>query len=478
MPSSTPTLVWFRQDLRLANNPALHAAVQAGGPVIAVYIHDPAGDGRWPAGGASRWWLHHALEDLDAQLGAVGGQLILREGPSLKVLQALLAETGATRVVWNRRYEPHHLATDTEIKTVLRNQGITVDSFNGNLLHDPHQIKNLSGNPFQVFTPFWKNCLANLKFEEPLPAPKRLPSSGSSLTSVPLAKLKLLPKIKWDSGFKTHWKPTRTGAEHRLKNFVREAIKQYPQDRDIPKLDGTSQLSPYLHWGQISPLEIVAAVRAASQDASAGGIKYIAEVGWREFAYHLLYHFPHTAEQPLRAEFASFPWSPDPKLLREWQRGRTGYPIVDAGMRQLWHTGWQHNRVRMIAASVLVKHFLQPWQAGAAWYWDTLVDADLAANTLGWQWAGGCGADAAPYFRVFNPVLQGKKFDPEGDYVRHWVPELKHLPAEWIHEPWNAPADVLKAAGITLDKDYPKPLVGLIEGRDRALAAFEKLRAK
>ncbi len=478
MATPAPSIVWFRQDLRLSDQPALRAAVQAGGPVIAVYIHDPESEGAWAAGGASRWWLHHALKDLGEQLEAIGGALILRQGPSLKVLEALIQETGAQQVFWNRRYEPHHIALDTEIKTVLRNRGLTVESSNGCLLHDPLEIKNLSGQPFQVFTPFWKNCLKNLKFEKPTAAPKKLLALEKKISSVALSKLNLLPTIAWDGGFKKQWQPTRAGAEQRLKPFAKSAVKDYATHRDLPSLDGTSQLSTFLHFGQISPREIIAAIEETGKAEQTGAVKYIAEIGWREFAYHLLYHFPHTPEQPLRAEFAHFPWSPDKKLLKAWQKGRTGYPIVDAGMRQLWHTGWQHNRVRMIAASVLVKHFLQPWQAGAAWFWDTLVDADLAANTLGWQWAGGCGADAAPYFRVFNPVLQGKKFDPEGEYVRRWVPELKNLPSEWIHEPWNAPAEVLAAAGITLDHTYPRPLVGLIEGRDRALEAFEKLRGK
>jgi len=475
MPS--PALVWFRLDLRLADNPALQAAIAAGGPVIPVYLHDPEAEGPWRPGEASNWWLHHALEDLGAHLAKTGAPLVIRTGDSLAELRKLIAETGATLVTWNRRREPLIVERDTRLKTALRNAGLQAESFNGNLLHEPHLVKTLAGNPFQVFTPFWKNCLANLKFGDPLKAPAKLTPFAPPLKSVPVAKLGLLPKIGWDAAFPTHWEPTRAGAEKRLLDFVTAPVKVYPTDRDIPKLDGTSRLSPYLHFGQISPLEIVDAVRAAGKLGTKGGEKYVAEVGWREFSQHLLHHFPATPEQPLRKEFAKFPWAPDRKLLRAWQRGRTGYPIVDAGMRQLWQTGWQHNRVRMIAASVLVKHLLQPWNEGAKWYWDTLVDADLGANTMGWQWAGGCGADAAPYFRVFNPVLQGEKFDPEGDYVRRWVPELARLPAKWIHRPWEAPEEVLAAAGITLDRTYPAPLVGLTEGRDRALAAFKELRA-
>jgi len=472
-----PAIVWFRLDLRLADNPALAAAVAHGGPVIPVFIHDPEAEGGWQPGGASDWWLHHALEDLDAQLTKAGSPLIIRKGDSLKEIQKLVGETGADLVVWNRRHEPDIIARDTLVKTKLRNAGLKAESFNGNLLHEPHLVKNLSGNPFQVFTPFWKNCLANLKFGEPLKAPRKLTPPDKAPKSVALKELSLLPKIKWDVQMRESWEPTRSGGEKRLKTFVAKAVKAYPTDRDIPKIDGTSKLSPYLHFGQISPLEIVDAVRSVGALGTKGGDKFVAEVGWREFGHHLLHHFPETPDRPLRREFEQFPWAPDKKLLRAWQRGRTGYPVVDAGMRQLWATGWMHNRVRMIAASVLVKHFLQPWQAGAKWFWDTLVDADLASNTLGWQWAGGCGADAAPYFRVFNPVLQGLKFDPDGEYVRRWVPELAKVPAEWIHEPWNAPMHVLAEAGVTLGKDYPAPLVSLEAGRDRALAAFKKLRA-
>jgi deoxyribodipyrimidine photo-lyase len=471
-----PTLVWFRLDLRLADNPALQAAVKHGGAVIPVFIHDPAAEGTWQPGDASNWWLHHALTDLAEQLAKAGAPLVIRRGESLAELKKLIAETGADLVTWNRRHEPLIIERDTQVKTSLRNAGLQAESFNGNLLHEPHQIKTLAGNPFQVFTPFWKNCLANLKFGTPLPAPKKLTACDQPLQSTPVEALQFLPKITWDTEMRSSWKPTRAGAEKRLRDFVAAPVKDYPTDRDIPKLDGTSKLSPYLHFGQVSPLEIVDAVRTAGKLGSKGGDKYIAEVGWREFSQHLIHHFPETPDRPLRKEFEKFPWQPDKKLLRAWQRGRTGYPIVDAGMRQLWATGWQHNRVRMIAASVLVKHLLQPWQAGAKWYWDTLVDADLGANTMGWQWAGGCGADAAPYFRVFNPVLQGEKFDPEGDYVRRWVPELAKLPAEWIHQPWEAPMHVLAEAGIKLGKDYPAPLIGLTEGRDRALKALKGMR--
>ncbi len=475
--ASAPTIVWLRQDLRLADNPALQAAIEAGGEVIPVYIHDIKSEGHWAPGGATLWWLHYALIDLSEQFSKTGASLIIRSGDSLEELQNLVKESAATQVVWNRRYEPLIVERDTKIKTALRNAGLKVESYNGSLLHEPHRIKNLSGNPFQVFTPFWKNCLANLKFGTPTKAPKKLDGTVRNITTESVDSLKLLPKIKWDTQMRTFWTPTRAGAEKRLKDFISAPVKDYNTARDIPELDGTSRLSPYLHFGQISPLEIYTAVKASPHAETKSGERYIAEIGWREFGYHLLHHFNHTPEKALRAEFDNFPWAPDAKLVRAWQKGKTGFPIVDAGMRQLWQTGWQHNRVRMIAASVLVKHLLQPWQSGAAWFWDTLVDADLASNTLGWQWAGGCGADAAPYFRVFNPVLQGEKFDPQGSFVRQHVPELAKMPAEWIHKPWEAPAEVLKAAGVTLGVDYPRPAIGLTEGRDRALEAFKKLRS-
>jgi deoxyribodipyrimidine photo-lyase len=475
MPS--PAIAWFRLDLRLADNPALRAALDHGGPVVPVYIHDPEAEGDWRPGGASDWWLHHALEDLAAQLAKAGSPLVIRRGPAERELLALAKETGADAVFWNRRYEPRVQARDASVKQALRAAGLKAESFNGGLIHDPNQVRNLSGKPFQVFTPFWKHCLAHVEFGKPLPAPRALPAPAKAPRSETVASLGLLPRIPWDKAMGEAWDPTRKGAEARLRGFLGGPVGDYGDARDLPDVDGTSRLSPYLHFGQISPREIVAAVDAAGLSARKGPMKFVAEVGWREFGHHLIQHFPGTTDEPLRAEFKSFPWRKDKALLRAWQKGRTGYPIVDAGMRQLWETGWMHNRVRMIAASVLVKHFLQPWQDGAAWFWDTLVDADLASNTLGWQWAGGCGADAAPYFRVFNPVLQGEKFDPKGDYVRRFVPELAKVPAAWIHKPWEAPADVLAAAGVQLDKTYPRPLVGLAEGRDRALAAFERLKA-
>ena len=471
-----PAILWLRLDLRLADNPALEAAVKNGGAVIPVFIHDPEAEGHWQPGGASNWWLHHALEDLAEQFAKTGAPLVIRAGDSLAELKQLIKETGAELVTWNRRHEPLIIERDTQVKTSLRNAGLKAESFNGNLLHEPHLVKTLAGKPFQVFTPFWKNCLASLKIGVPLKAPKKLAPVEKPLKSLEVSKLALLPKIKWDGEMLKCWQPTRAGAEKRLRDFVAAPVKDYPTNRDIPKLDGTSRLSPYLHFGQISPLEIYNAVRTAGHLGVNGGDKYLAEIGWREFAQHLIYHFPETPDRPLRKEYEKFPWAPDKKHLRAWQVGKTGYPIVDAGMRQLWQTGWQHNRVRMIAASVLVKHLLQPWNEGTKWFWDTLVDADLGSNTMGWQWAGGCGADAAPYFRVFNPVLQGEKFDPDGAYVRRWVPELAKLPDEWIHKPWEAPMHVLTAAGLTLGKQYPAPLVGLTQGRDRALAALKKLR--
>ena len=476
------TIVWFRQDLRLQDNPALAAARQNGGAVLPVYILDDAGEGDWPLGSASRWWLHHSLAALDAALRERGARLLLAKGESAAVLRSLIKATGATAVYWNRRYEPATMARDKVLKAGLAADGVDAKSFNAALLFEPHAVQNKAGGPFQVFTPFWRHCLT-LPIEAPgrLPAGE-LPAPAQWPASLELAKLDLLPRIRWDAGMAAAWSPGEASAMKRLRKFVTSTMADYTEKRNNPDTAGTSALSPHLHFGEIGPRQIWAAVQALSKDsgvfpANRGAQVFLSEVGWREFAYHLLYHFPQTPAEPLRNEFAAFPWRKDAKQLRAWQRGLTGYPIVDAGMRQLWQTGWMHNRVRMIVASFLVKHLRFSWQEGAAWFWNTLVDADLASNTLGWQWSAGCGADAAPYFRIFNPFLQGAKFDANGAYVRQWVPELAKMPAKFIHQPWEAPMDVLAAAGVRLGHNYPHPIVDHGEARAAALAALKSIRA-
>jgi deoxyribodipyrimidine photo-lyase len=487
---SKPVIVWFRLDLRLQDNPALAAALEyskrssGGGPILPVYILDDESEGAWKPGGASRWWLHHALASLGKDLGGLGSRLVLASGDSLQTLLRIARATDAGAVFWNRRHEPLIRARDERVKKELIAAGVEAKSFNGSLLHEPHTVTNKQGGPFQVFTPFWKHCLARpvpapIGFrEESLPLPDRLPES------LPLSDLKLLPAVPWHAAFGPQWEPGEAGAAKRLRHFLPRALSEYSDSRNVPGEDGTSRLSPWLHFGELSPRQVWAAVEAQCRIAglsveSAGARVFLTELGWREFGYHLLYHLPHTPESPLREAFARFPWAKDPggKKLRAWRSGLTGYPIVDAGMRQLWRTGWMHNRVRMIAASFLVKHLRLPWNDGAAWFWDTLVDADLASNTLGWQWTAGCGADAAPYFRIFAPVTQGERFDVNGDYVRRFVPELARLPAKWIHAPWNAPSDVLAAAGVILGKTYPHPIVDHAAARAEALEAFAILKA-
>lgn len=475
------SLVWFRQDLRLSDNPALLAALRRGGPIIPVFIWAPNEEARWQPGAAVRFWLHQSLVQLDASLRQYGSRLILRRGPTLETIRELLDQTGSTAVFWNRRYEPSVIERDTRVKSSLHRDGCTVESFNGSLLFEPWTVQTQQGQPYLVFTPFWKACLAMPQPAPPEDAPSHIANPRRWPSTLKLTELGLEPAINWAAGIRANWHPGEAGSLEQLKRFQEEALGDYPAGRNRPDQVGSSRLSPHLHFGEISVRQVWSALNGGRQEQSitqpVEAIRvYKSELGWREFAHHLLYHFPQTPEQPLRKEFAHFPWQPDRDNLRAWQRGRTGYPIVDAGMRELWHTGWMHNRVRMIVASFLVKDLLIPWQDGAAWFWDTLVDADLANNTLGWQWTAGCGADAAPYFRIFNPVTQGEKFDPKGDYVRHWIPELAQLPGEWIHKPWEAPARLLADAGIEMGSTYPLPIVDHKEARSRALEAVREIK--
>ena len=475
MPAA-PILVWFRQDLRLTDNPALLAACAAGVPVVPVYIRDTKGEGAWAPGAASDWWLHHSLGALARDLERRGSRLVLRHGASADALDRLVAETGASAVYWNRRYEPAAIARDTAIKQSLEARGLGAKSFNAALLFEPWTIRNKSGEPYRVFTQFWKTCLASEAPPVPEPAPPKIASPAAWPASVALDAWNLLPtKPDWAKGWDKIWQPGEAGAKKRLDWFLANAVAAYKEDRNRPDLDATSRLSAHLHFGEIGPRQCFYAARAAAGD-SKGATHFLSELGWREFSHQLLYQRPDLPEQALRADFRAFPWADDAKKLRAWQLGQTGYPIVDAGMRELWQTGYMHNRVRMIVASFLVKHLLLPWQRGQEWFWDTLVDADLANNSASWQWVAGCGADAAPYFRIFNPILQGAKFDPDGAYTRRFVPELSKLPTAYLFAPWEAPALELKAAGIELGTTYPKPMVDHAAARDKALAAFQSLK--
>ena len=476
------TIVWFRNDLRLDDNPALIAAA-ARGAVVPVFIQAPEEEAPWEPGAAARWWLRGSLERLGVSLAKAGAPLIIRRGPSLDALGRLVADFRVTHVAWNRRYEPAVVRRDTAIKQALIADGLVAESFNGGLLYEPVHVATKEGRPYQVFTPFWKSLLARAEPAEPVPGPRKLRAAEpvkQTAASLTVDSLDLLPTIDWSATMATTWEPGEAGARQRLAAFLDRGLTDYGSERDRPDHDGTSSLSPHLHFGEISPRRVWHAVRERAGGKPAAKLTgspevFLRELGWREFASHLLYHFPHTTDAPLRADYARFPWADDPVGLAAWQRGRTGFPIVDAGMRQLWATGWMHNRVRMIVASFLVKDLRVTWLEGARWFWNTLVDADLAANTLGWQWAAGCGADAAPYFRVFNPTTQGTKFDPDGTYVRRWVPELSGLSSRDIHAPAETKPLMLREAGVVLGRDYPEPIVDHADARKQALAALQTI---
>ncbi|QQZ30278.1 deoxyribodipyrimidine photo-lyase [Thiothrix subterranea] len=464
----TIAIVWLRQDLRLADNPALYQACRTCEQVIPVFIDDPLPSSISQLGAASRVWLHHSLQALDTHLQTLGNRLILRQGAALPVLQQLIANTGATHVYWNRVYDPASLARDKHIKETLK-QTCEVHSFNASLLNEPWEVLKADGTPYKVFTPFWKAMLKHGIQHLPLPTPERMVAPANLPDSLPLDALGLLPTIRWDTAMMTHWEVGEAAAMQKLLAFLPQGA-DYKEARNLPAQTGTARLSPHLHFGEISPRQAVYHTEHYLQthpEADSGLRHFVQEIGWREFSYHLLYHFPHTQERALDARFDVFPWADDyAAVLNRWQQGQTGFPIIDAGMRELWQTGWMHNRVRMIVASLLTKNLLVPWQVGEQWFRDTLVDADLASNVFGWQWTAGCGADAAPYFRIFNPILQSQKFDPEGEYIRRWVPELHARDNKQVHLP--------RELGDGL-RDYPLPVVDLKISRERALTLFKRI---
>lgn len=478
-----PAIVWFRHDLRLADNSALRMAAERGGAVIPVFIWAPAEEGDWPPGSASCYWLHQSLASLSEELKKAGSRLIIRRGDSLAELGRLIDQSGAGAVYYNRRYEPAALQRDAVISSRLRRRGLIVENYNDNLLFDPAQIFNKQGRPFRIFTPFWRHCRAFGEPSSPLPAPRSLKAPVRWPSSIRLNSLQLEPSADWTGGIRATWTFGARGCRCALRDFLHDGLEAYPLQRDYPGVRGVSRLSPRLHFGEISPRQVWYAVR--HHEAGRGRLTesspaeaWLRQLGWREFAYHLLFHFPQTPSSPLNEDFLDFPWQRDTDNLPLWQKGRTGYPIVDAGMRELWYTGYMHNRVRMIVASFLVKDLLVHWLEGARWFWDTLIDADLANNTLGWQWAAGCGADAAPFFRIFNPVRQSERFAADGAYIRYWIPELKRLSNAAVLAPWQADRGELKKAGVVLGETYPEPIVDHRQARQRALTALERIRKR
>lgn len=475
-----PALLWLRNDLRFDDNPAMRAAQASGRPVVCLYVLDDDAPGELALGSAQRWWLHHSLAAFQSDLTTRGGALVLRRGQAKDIVPEVAHSIGAAEVFWTRRYMEWQVDVDKALKQALDEAGHKVTTCNGSLLFEPWEIKTKSGDPYRVFTPFWRNLKTHdvresLPRTDKLEAPSDLPASDS------LDDWNLRPEDpNWAEGFEPVWTPGEKGARTRMRDFLdSHGAKEYDNLRNRPDKDSTSRMSPHLHLGEISPVTVWYAMKdaiAAGTVPGSHGDSFLSEIAWREFSYVLLYFNPAMTDEPLMGKFKEFEWNTDKQALKAWQRGTTGYPIVDAGMRQLWREGWMHNRVRMIVGSFLVKDLLIHWREGMMWFWDCLVDADPASNTAGWQWIAGCGADAAPFFRVFNPTSQGEKFDPEGDYVRKYVPELQDMPKKHIHEPAAAPREILKSAGVQLGDSYPRPIVNHKERREEALQRYDAVK--
>ena len=471
MSKQNPVIVWLRRDLRLADNPALHAAVNRRKPLVLLYI-DESNKGR-ALGGATQVWLHHSLRSLSETIESKGGRLVLRQGEPAKILDEIIEQTGADEVHWNRRYEGWAREIDEAIKSDLKDRGLKVESHKANLLTEPWEVATKTGGFYKVFTPFWRTAKANFTVDKSLPAPEGL-DCAPGVSSDKLEDWNLLPTAPdWGSKMMAEHTPGEAGAMARLESFLAGPVEDYAEQRDRPDDEtGTSKLSPHLAFGEISPRQIW----NATKDNDYKSDKFLTEIGWREFSYTLLFYNPNLASENYKPAFDNFPWDSDAAAVDAWRRGQTGYPFVDAGMRQLWQTGWQHNRVRMVCASFLIKHLLTDWRVGEAWYWDTLLEADPASNAASWQWVAGSGADASPYFRIFNPFTQGEKFDPNGDYVRKYVPELAKMPKKYIHQPWTAAGLTLLEAGVKLGETYPHPVVDHKAARERALTGYKASR--
>lgn len=478
------TIVWFWDDLRLTDNPALYFASKKGS-VIPIFILTKDLN----IGSARKWWVYKSLKNLESELRVLGGKLLILSGnDALSVLENLIFKTKADAVYWNRRYEPVLSERDKVIEKKLLDKGLEVNIFNGTLLHDPEKLKTKDGKPYSIFTPFWKKFLEEVKVESPLQKPEKIVFAAEEINSLSVDDLGLRPEINWYSRMEQFWDVSEEGALKRLEAFITKSLDSYRENRDYPYIDGTSLMSPYLANGNISPRQIWHSVmnncinKLSGLDESSEKIfkraeSFLRQIAWREFSYHILYHNPQIVFQNLRREFDDFPWRWEKdEHYQKWTKGLTGIPIIDAGMRQLWAIGWMHNRVRMVVASYLTKNLLIHWKIGAEWFWDTLVDGDLANNIQGWQWTAGCGADAAPFFRIFNPILQSKKFDPYGEYIKKWIPELKKLPVEYIHEPWKTPTHLLKSIGLKYGKDYPIVTISLEETSKEANKIYQEMK--